>query len=98
MKRTEESDMIDALYKAYWNAYLDNLDGAAPDYYEWFSARFAPPEKPWRGREEAASGMRRLIGEISSHRADAGAFLEESGLTDMMDRYFRLGASPRRTA
>lgn len=83
-------DNIYTLYNIYKAVYNDQLCGADEDYLEYFEDNFAPPEQPWDTKDEAASAMQSLIGELCEDRTDVGELLENCGLTQGLIDLFGL--------
>ena len=85
-----EKEKIEELYDIYTAAYEDQLEAAEPEYLEWFTEEYEPPEEPWDTKEEAAAAMSSLLSELRDDRDDVESLMIDCGLTDELDAYFGL--------
>ncbi len=79
---------LEELYDVYCNLYNEQLEAAEPDYEEYFTDEFAPPDELWIDKETAASYMSNLLGELYESCDNIEEVLDDAGLTQELGNHF----------
>lgn len=80
-------EKLDELYGVYCNLYNEQLEAAEPDYAEYFTDEFAPPDEPWKDKETAASYMGNLLGELYESCDNIEEVLDDAGFTEELRNF-----------